>query len=170
MLDSANADLQADIVCVCVFSAYNSQHNWALSVLSLQWKIPKIWVTMLILGFFLGSRTIRVLDSPYLIFVSCKRSAKCFCYFLVQTCGFRLRKHHPFTLRFQFTVRLQHTVAAAMATADMTALPLQQFIASLDSSCLPRILQVCSGVYFQGKPIVWICSSGLSLPHFVGLI
>lgn len=41
-----------------------------------------------------------------------------------------------------------------MATADMTALPLQQFIASLDSTCLPKILQVCSGVYFQGKKIV----------------
>uniref|UniRef100_A0A667Z359 Thymocyte selection associated family member 2 n=1 Tax=Myripristis murdjan TaxID=586833 RepID=A0A667Z359_9TELE len=31
------------------------------------------------------------------------------------------------------------------------ALPLQQFIASLDKTCLPRILQVCSGVYFQGS-------------------
>lgn len=41
-----------------------------------------------------------------------------------------------------------------MATADMTALPLQQFIASLDSACLPKIVQVCSGVYFQGKKIV----------------
>ncbi|KAM7383172.1 hypothetical protein PAMP_002845 [Pampus punctatissimus] len=35
--------------------------------------------------------------------------------------------------------------------AGMTALPLQEFIASLDNSCLPRILQVCSGVYFQGS-------------------
>lgn len=35
--------------------------------------------------------------------------------------------------------------------ADMTALPLQQLIASLDNSCLPKILQVCSGVYFQGE-------------------
>ncbi|XP_077431554.1 protein THEMIS2 isoform X2 [Vanacampus margaritifer] len=31
------------------------------------------------------------------------------------------------------------------------AFPLQQYIASLDSTCLPRILQVCSGVYFQGS-------------------
>uniref|UniRef100_A0AAY5K3C8 CABIT domain-containing protein n=1 Tax=Esox lucius TaxID=8010 RepID=A0AAY5K3C8_ESOLU len=30
-------------------------------------------------------------------------------------------------------------------------LSLQQFIASLDQTCLPRILQVCSGVYFQGS-------------------
>lgn len=67
---------------------------------------------------------------------------------------FCLRKHHPFAMRFPFTVRLQHTVAAAMATADMTALPLQQFIASLDSTCLPKILQVCSGVYFQGKRVI----------------
>lgn len=35
--------------------------------------------------------------------------------------------------------------------AGMTALPLQQFIASLDKTCLPKILQVCSGVYFQGS-------------------
>uniref|UniRef100_A0A3Q3GRR3 Thymocyte selection associated family member 2 n=1 Tax=Labrus bergylta TaxID=56723 RepID=A0A3Q3GRR3_9LABR len=33
----------------------------------------------------------------------------------------------------------------------MTALPLQQLIASLDNTCLPKILQVCSGVYFQGS-------------------
>ncbi|XP_071373270.1 protein THEMIS2 [Centroberyx affinis] len=32
-----------------------------------------------------------------------------------------------------------------------TALSLQQFIASLDKTCLPKILQVCSGVYFQGS-------------------
>ncbi|XP_037130651.1 protein THEMIS2 [Syngnathus acus] len=31
------------------------------------------------------------------------------------------------------------------------ALPLQQYVASLDSACLPRIIQVCSGVYFQGS-------------------
>uniref|UniRef100_A0A7N6AX72 CABIT domain-containing protein n=1 Tax=Anabas testudineus TaxID=64144 RepID=A0A7N6AX72_ANATE len=31
------------------------------------------------------------------------------------------------------------------------ALPLQQLIASLDNACLPKILQVCSGVYFQGS-------------------
>ncbi|XP_030013953.1 protein THEMIS2 isoform X2 [Sphaeramia orbicularis] len=35
--------------------------------------------------------------------------------------------------------------------ADTTALPLQQLIASLDETCLPKILQVCSGVYFQGS-------------------
>ncbi|TMS10841.1 Protein THEMIS2 [Larimichthys crocea] len=35
--------------------------------------------------------------------------------------------------------------------AGTTALPLEQFIASLDNTCLPRILQVCSGVYFQGS-------------------
>ncbi|KAM9797837.1 protein THEMIS2 [Neosynchiropus ocellatus] len=35
--------------------------------------------------------------------------------------------------------------------AGSTSLPLQQFIASLDKSCLPKILQVCSGVYFQGS-------------------
>ncbi|XP_049440294.1 protein THEMIS2 [Epinephelus fuscoguttatus] len=35
--------------------------------------------------------------------------------------------------------------------AGTTALPLQQLIASLDNSCLPKILQVCSGVYFQGS-------------------
>lgn len=35
--------------------------------------------------------------------------------------------------------------------AGVTALPLQQLIASLDNTCLPKILQVCSGVYFQGK-------------------
>uniref|UniRef100_A0A8C5EBY3 Thymocyte selection associated family member 2 n=1 Tax=Gouania willdenowi TaxID=441366 RepID=A0A8C5EBY3_GOUWI len=33
----------------------------------------------------------------------------------------------------------------------MTAVPLQDFIASLDDTCLPRILQVCSGVYFEGS-------------------
>lgn len=48
-----------------------------------------------------------------------------------------------------------------MATADMTALPLQQFIASLDSASLPKILQVCSGVYFQGKCDVAQKSLGL---------
>ncbi|XP_029306704.1 protein THEMIS2 [Cottoperca gobio] len=35
--------------------------------------------------------------------------------------------------------------------AETTAFSLQQFIASLDNSCLPKILQVCSGVYFQGS-------------------
>lgn len=35
--------------------------------------------------------------------------------------------------------------------AGTIALPLQQLIASLDNSCLPKILQVCSGVYFQGS-------------------
>ncbi|XP_041649733.1 protein THEMIS2 isoform X2 [Cheilinus undulatus] len=35
--------------------------------------------------------------------------------------------------------------------AGTTALPLQQLIASLDKTCLPKILQVCSGVYFQGS-------------------
>ncbi|XP_028327010.1 protein THEMIS2 [Gouania willdenowi] len=35
--------------------------------------------------------------------------------------------------------------------AGMTAVPLQDFIASLDDTCLPRILQVCSGVYFEGS-------------------
>ncbi|XP_068426876.1 protein THEMIS2 [Clinocottus analis] len=35
--------------------------------------------------------------------------------------------------------------------AGTTALPLQQYIASLDNSSLPKLLQVCSGVYFQGS-------------------
>lgn len=35
--------------------------------------------------------------------------------------------------------------------AGTTALPLQEFIASLDDTCLPKLLQVCSGVYFQGS-------------------
>ncbi|XP_070822788.1 protein THEMIS2 [Chaetodon trifascialis] len=35
--------------------------------------------------------------------------------------------------------------------AGTTTLPLQQFMASLDNACLPKILQVCSGVYFQGS-------------------
>ncbi|XP_034408931.1 protein THEMIS2 [Cyclopterus lumpus] len=35
--------------------------------------------------------------------------------------------------------------------AGTISLPLQQFIASLDNSCLPKILQVCCGVYFQGS-------------------
>lgn len=32
-----------------------------------------------------------------------------------------------------------------------TTLSLQEYCASLDNSCLPKILQVCSGVYFQGS-------------------
>lgn len=32
-----------------------------------------------------------------------------------------------------------------------TILPLQEYIASLDKTCLPKIVQVCSGVYFQGR-------------------
>uniref|UniRef100_M4AJC4 Thymocyte selection associated family member 2 n=1 Tax=Xiphophorus maculatus TaxID=8083 RepID=M4AJC4_XIPMA len=35
--------------------------------------------------------------------------------------------------------------------AGNIALPLQEFIASLESTSLPKILQVCSGVYFQGS-------------------
>ncbi|XP_060937120.1 protein THEMIS2 [Limanda limanda] len=35
--------------------------------------------------------------------------------------------------------------------AGETALPLQQLIASWDNKCLPKILQVVSGVYFQGS-------------------
>ncbi|XP_061675297.1 protein THEMIS2 [Syngnathoides biaculeatus] len=31
------------------------------------------------------------------------------------------------------------------------AFPLQEYIASLDNACLPKVLQVCSGVYFQGS-------------------
>uniref|UniRef100_A0A3B3ZLL5 CABIT domain-containing protein n=1 Tax=Periophthalmus magnuspinnatus TaxID=409849 RepID=A0A3B3ZLL5_9GOBI len=30
-------------------------------------------------------------------------------------------------------------------------LPLEEYCASLDGNCLPKILQVCSGVYFQGS-------------------
>uniref|UniRef100_A0A8C8GWW3 CABIT domain-containing protein n=1 Tax=Oncorhynchus tshawytscha TaxID=74940 RepID=A0A8C8GWW3_ONCTS len=33
----------------------------------------------------------------------------------------------------------------------MVIMSLQELIASLDKTCLPRILQVCSGVYFQGS-------------------
>ncbi|XP_076008749.1 protein THEMIS2 [Genypterus blacodes] len=32
-----------------------------------------------------------------------------------------------------------------------SVLPLQDYIASLDKICLPKVLQVCSGVYFQGS-------------------
>ncbi|KAM3873297.1 protein THEMIS2 [Diretmus argenteus] len=32
-----------------------------------------------------------------------------------------------------------------------SVLSLQQFVASLDKTCLPKVLQVCSGVYFQGS-------------------
>ncbi|XP_058504076.1 protein THEMIS2 [Solea solea] len=35
--------------------------------------------------------------------------------------------------------------------AGKIALPLQQLISSLDNTCLPKILQVVSGVYFQGS-------------------
>ncbi|XP_068180284.1 protein THEMIS2 [Antennarius striatus] len=35
--------------------------------------------------------------------------------------------------------------------AGTTGMPLQQLVASLDIACLPRILQVCSGVYYQGS-------------------
>ncbi|KAM4581501.1 protein THEMIS2 [Odontesthes bonariensis] len=35
--------------------------------------------------------------------------------------------------------------------AGTIALPLEEFIASLDNASLPKILQVCSGVYFQGS-------------------
>ncbi|KAM4735668.1 protein THEMIS2 [Anableps anableps] len=35
--------------------------------------------------------------------------------------------------------------------AGNIALPLQEFIASLDNTSFPKILQVCSGVYFQGS-------------------
>uniref|UniRef100_A0A8C7YAP0 Thymocyte selection associated family member 2 n=1 Tax=Oryzias sinensis TaxID=183150 RepID=A0A8C7YAP0_9TELE len=35
--------------------------------------------------------------------------------------------------------------------AGAIALPLQEYFASLDKACLPKILQVCSGVYFQGS-------------------
>ncbi|MEQ2185147.1 hypothetical protein GOODEAATRI_015216 [Goodea atripinnis] len=34
--------------------------------------------------------------------------------------------------------------------AGTIALPLQEFIGSLDNTSLPKVLQVCSGVYFQG--------------------
>lgn len=36
--------------------------------------------------------------------------------------------------------------------AGATPLPLQRLIASLDLTCLPRVLEVFSGVYFQGEP------------------
>ncbi|XP_072317399.1 protein THEMIS2 [Eucyclogobius newberryi] len=48
-----------------------------------------------------------------------------------------------------FLSRLQHLHAAAVM-ADIT-LPLQAYCASLDESSLPKIVQVCSGVYFQGS-------------------
>ncbi|XP_047216251.1 protein THEMIS2 [Girardinichthys multiradiatus] len=35
--------------------------------------------------------------------------------------------------------------------AGTIALPLQEFIGSLDNTSLPKLLQVCSGVYFQGS-------------------
>ncbi|KAG7283389.1 hypothetical protein CRUP_000915, partial [Coryphaenoides rupestris] len=37
-----------------------------------------------------------------------------------------------------------------MADTNHTSLPLQQLIATLDTSRLPVVLQVCSGIYFQG--------------------
>lgn len=42
------------------------------------------------------------------------------------------------------------STSAVMANAGTIA-SLQVYIASLDKTCLPRILQVCSGVYFQGS-------------------
>lgn len=44
--------------------------------------------------------------------------------------------------------------------AGSTVLPLQQLIASLDKNCLPRILQVCSGVYFQGNNFILCMRAG----------
>lgn len=58
-----------------------------------------------------------------------------------------------FLLRLSFTSCFhfweQHIEERAMAGAF--ALPLQEYFASLDETSLPKILQVCSGVYFQGK-------------------
>ena len=40
---------------------------------------------------------------------------------------------------------------AAAAMADtMSSLPLQQLIATINTRQLPVVLQVCSGIYFQG--------------------
>lgn len=86
----------------------------------------------------------------------CKHCANNSYHFLIQFCGFWLREHPPFMLLLPFAVCLhfwsQHTQAAVMA--GTAALPLQQLIASLDNTCMPKILQVCSGVYFQGKPFI----------------
>lgn len=80
--------------------------------------------------------------------------------FLIHICGLWLRKHPPFMLCLSLTVCLhfwsQQTETAVMAGA--TAVPLQQLIASLDNACLPKILQVCSGVYFQGRSFVVLCT------------
>ncbi len=71
---------------------------------------------------------------------------------------FLTEKASPFYAAFVICFCLhfwsQHSEAAVMA--GTTALPLHQFIASLDDTCLPRILQVCSGVYFQGRPFIVI--------------
>lgn len=76
-----------------------------------------------------------------------------FCNFLVHFCGFELWLHLlVFLLHLSFAALfpfwLQLTEATAMA--GTVALPLQEYIASLDQTSLPNILQVCSGVYFQG--------------------
>lgn len=33
----------------------------------------------------------------------------------------------------------------------MEPVPLQDFVCALDPASLPRVLRVCSGVYFQGE-------------------
>lgn len=79
----------------------------------------------------------------------CKHCANNSCHFLIQFCGFWDSNPFMLFLLSAFIVWSQHTEAVVMAGA--TALPLQQLIATLDNTCLPKILQVCSGVYFQGK-------------------
>lgn len=85
------------------------------------------------------------------------------CNFLIYFCGFELWVQLLFLLHLSFAACLRFLFAAQWAAmAGNIALPLQEFIASLESTSLPKILQVCSGVYFQGKQFLFFLLVGNS--------
>lgn len=44
-----------------------------------------------------------------------------------------------------------HSVGVQRVARTMEPVSLQDFVCTLDLASLPRVLRVCSGVYFQGE-------------------
>lgn len=49
------------------------------------------------------------------------------------------------------TAELRSRLSASPTTMEPVPMPLQDFASHLDPASLPRVLRVCSGVYFEGK-------------------
>lgn len=63
------------------------------------------------------------------------------------------------------TVPLPAECSRASGSTAMEPLSFQEYICSLDTATLPRILRICSGVYFQGE--CWVPAASKGCPKAV---